>query len=76
MRLAAEAWLVLEQQRYQPASSGSFVHPVSSGSTEIPAIGANSGRCGQAKAGPGNAYRVVGTNRTYDLVRRWNDIRL
>jgi hypothetical protein len=72
MRLAAEARLAEEQRRFQAAVGGSSDQTVYE--STVAASGPNSTRCIDAKARRDEAYRVVGNRRSFEFIRRWQDI--
>lgn len=70
-RQQAEARLRQEEARFAQATGAE-----NASRTYYPASAnvAPSGRCQSAKNARDEAYRIAGNNRTFEMIRRWNDI--
>jgi hypothetical protein len=71
-RLQAEARLKEAQANLAAALGGSSASPGYRATADSGE--SNAMRCQSAKARRDEAYRIAGNNRTFDMIRRWNDI--
>lgn len=70
-RQQAEARLRQEEARFaQATGTGNTSHVYHPAGAET----ASSGRCQRAKNERDEAYRIAGNNRSFEMIRRWDDI--